>query len=120
MRWNPRNPSQSASKLAFNPSIAASFSFKIWRLRDIHSARSECSQVKLDIRWESLSRIVRDLKTPADFASVLICKLGQKLVLAVEGRINKQMPASFNVVSYSSENIEMVYCHQSPLIFIYL
>jgi glycosyltransferase involved in cell wall biosynthesis len=41
---------QSASKLEFNPSIAASFSFKIWRLGDIHSARSECSQVKLDIR----------------------------------------------------------------------
>ena len=41
---------QSASKLAFNPRIAASFSFKIWRLGDIHSARSECSQVKLDIR----------------------------------------------------------------------
>jgi hypothetical protein len=108
------------SKLRLNPSIAASFSFKIWRLGDIHSARSECSQVKLDIRWEFLSRIVRDPKAPADFASVLICKLGQKLVLAMEGRINKQMPASFNVVSYSSENIEMVYCHQSPLIFIYL
>ena len=41
---------QSASKLAFNPSIAASFSFKIWRLGDIHSARSECPQVKLDLR----------------------------------------------------------------------
>ena len=51
---------------------------------------------------------------PADFVSVLICKLGQKLVLVTEGRINKQMPASFNVVSYSLENIEMVYCHQSP------
>jgi len=38
------------SKLRLNPSIAASFSFKIWRLGDIHSARSECSQVKLDIR----------------------------------------------------------------------
>ena len=35
-------------------------------------------------------------------------------------RINKQMPTRFNVVSYSSENIEMVYCHQAPLIFIYL
>src|SRR5262249_12764897 len=58
--------------------------------------------------------MVRDLKAPADFASVLICKLGQKLVLAMEGRINKQMPASFNVVSYSSENVEMVYRHQSP------
>jgi hypothetical protein len=112
--------SLAASRLAFNPSIAASFSFKIWRLGDIHSARSECSQVKLDIRWESLSRIVCDLEAPADFISVLICKLGQKLVLAMEGRINKQMPASFNVVSYSSENIEMFYCHQSPLIFIYL
>jgi hypothetical protein len=40
--------------------------------------------------------------------------------LAMEGRINKQMPARLNVVSYSSENIEMVYWHQSPLIFIYL
>jgi hypothetical protein len=59
-------------------------------------------------------QVVRDLKAPADFASVLTCKLGQKLVLAMEGRINKQMPASFNVVSYSLENIEMVYCHQSP------
>src|SRR6516164_9326053 len=58
--------------------------------------------------------MVGDLKAPADFASVLICKLGQKLVLVMEGRINKQMPASFNVVCYSSENIEMVYCHQSP------
>src|SRR5262249_29806195 len=38
----------------------------------------------------------------------------------MEGRINKQMPARLNVVSYSLENIEMVYCHQSPLIFIYL
>ena len=58
--------------------------------------------------------MVRDLKAPADFASVLICKLGQKLVLAMEGRINKKMPARFNVVSYSSENVEMVYRHQSP------
>ena len=41
---------EARSKLAFNPSIAASFSFKIWRLGDIHSARSECSQAKLDIR----------------------------------------------------------------------
>jgi hypothetical protein len=73
-----------------------------------------------DIRWEFLSRIVRDPKAPADFASVLICKLGQKLVLAMEGRINKQMPARLNVVSYSSENIEMVYWHQSSRIFIYL
>jgi hypothetical protein len=40
--------------------------------------------------------------------------------LAMVGRINKQMPARLNVVSYSSENIEMVYWHQSPLIFIYL
>jgi hypothetical protein len=70
--------------------------------------------VKLDIRWESLSRIVRDSKAPADFVSVLICKLGQKLLLVMEGRINKQMPASINVGSYSSEDIEMVYCHQSP------
>ena len=46
----PSSPSQFASKLVFNPSIAASFSFKIRRLGDIHSARSECSQVKLDIR----------------------------------------------------------------------
>jgi eukaryotic-like serine/threonine-protein kinase len=61
----------------------------------------------------------RDIK-PANILVTTAGNPSQKLVLAMEGRINKQMPASFNVVSYSSENIEMVYCHQSPLIFIYL